>query len=139
MSRLEVYDLEHNYVTTLVNAYSVGYSKEENQIWDASFTLAYDDPQLKYCKPLRFIKIYDDSDEYIGEFRVWPSEKKKSLSTRQVKIELLDCLHTLTDSVLFGYYQLNNYKTDYVFNWLLNQQKNKRWLPGRVDFQRGFS
>lgn len=139
MSRLEVYDLEHNYVTTLVNAYSVGYSKEENQIWDASFTLAYDDPQLKYCKPLRFIKIYDDSDEYIGEFRVWPSEKKKSLSTRQVKIELLDCLHTLTDSVLFGYYQLNNYKTDYVFNWLLNQQKNKRWLPSRVDFQRGFS
>lgn len=139
MSKLEVYDLEHNYVTTLANAYNVGYSKEENQLWDASFQLPYDDPQLKYCRPLRFIKIYDNEDEYIGEFRIWPSEKKKSMSDRQVKIELLDCLHTLTDSVLFGYYQLNNYKTDYVFNWLLNQQKNKRWLPGRVDFQRGFS
>ncbi|MFR4285612.1 MAG: phage tail spike protein [Enterococcus italicus] len=139
MSRLEVYDLEHNYVTTLANAYNVGYSKEENQLWDASFQLPYDDPQLKYCRPLRFIKIYDNEDEYIGEFRIWPSEKKKSMSDRQVKIELLDCLHTLTDSVLFGYYQLNNYKTDYVFNWLLNKQKNKRWIPGRVDFQRGFS
>jgi len=139
LSKLEVYDLEHNYITTLANAYNVGYSKEENQLWDASFQLPYDDPQLKYCRPLRFIKIYDNEDEYIGEFRIWPSEKKKSMSDRQVKIELLDCLHTLTDSVLFGYYQLNNYKTDYVFNWLLNQQKNKRWLPGRVDFQRGFS
>ncbi len=139
MSKLEVYDLEHNYITTLANAYNVGYSKEENQLWDASFQLPYDDPQLKYCRPLRFIKIYDNEDEYIGEFRIWPSEKKKSMSDRQVKIELLDCLHTLTDSVLFGYYQLNNFKTDYVFNWLLNQQKSKRWLPGRVDFQRGFS
>lgn len=139
MSKLEVYDLEHNYITTLANAYNVGYSKEENQLWDASFQLPYGDPQLKYCRPLRFIKIYDNEDEYIGEFRIWPSEKKKSMSDRQVKIELLDCLHTLTDSVLFGYYQLNNYKTDYVFNWLLNKQKNKRWIPGRVDFQRGFS
>lgn len=139
MSKLEIYDLEHNYITTLANAYNVGYSKEENQLWDASFQLPYGDPQLKYCRPLRFIKIYDNEDEYIGEFRIWPSEKKKSMSDRQVKIELLDCLHTLTDSVLFGYYQLNNYKTDYVFNWLLNKQKNKRWIPGRVDFQRGFS
>lgn len=139
MSKLEVYDLEHNYITTLANAYNVGYSKEENQLWDASFQLPYDDPQLKYCRPLRFIKIYDNEDEYIGEFRIWPSEKKKSLTARQLKFDLLDCLHTLTDSVLFGYYQLNNYKTDYVFNWLLNQQKNKRWIPGRVDFQRGFS
>lgn len=139
MSKLEVYDLEHNYVTTLSRTYNIAYSKEENQIWDASFFMAYNDPQLKYCKPLRFIKIYDNEDEYIGEFRIFPSERKKSIAAQRVKIEMFDCLHTLTDSVLFGYYQLNNYKTDYVFNWLLNKQKNKRWLPGRVDFKRGFS
>lgn len=139
MSRLEVYDLQHNYVTTLSNAYSVEYTKEENQIWDASFFIPHDDPQLKYLKPLRFVKIYDDFDEYIGEFRVWPSEKKRSIGAKRIKIELMDVLHTLTDSVLFGYYQLTNYKTDYVFNWLLNQQKLKRWVTGRVDFSRAFS
>lgn len=139
MSRLEVYDLQHNYLTTLSNAYSIEYTKEENQIWDASFFMPHDDPQLKYLKPLRFIKIYDDFDEYIGEFRVWPSEKKRSIGAKRIKIELMDVLHTLTDSVLFGYYQLTNYKTDYVFNWLLNQQKVKRWVPGRVDFSRAFS
>lgn len=139
MSRLEVYDLQHNYVTTLARAYSVSYEKEENQIWDASFFMTYDDAQLKYLKPLTFVKIYDDDNEYIGEFRIWPSERKKTISAKRVKIEMLDVLHTLTDSVLFGYYQLNNYKTDYVFKWLLNQQKNKRWLPGKVDFSRGFS
>ena len=139
MSRLEVYDLQHNYLTTLSNAYSVAYEKEVNQIWDASFFMPHDDPQLKYLKPLRFVKIYDDFGEYIGEFRVWPSEKKRSIGAKRIKIELMDVLHTLTDSVLFGYYQLTNYKTDYVFNWLLNQQKLKRWVPGRVDFSRAFS
>ena len=139
LSRLEIYDLEHNYITTLSNAYNVSYSKEENQIWDASFTLGYDDKQLKYCKPLRFVKMYDSDDEYIGEFRIFPNERRKSISERQIKFEMFDVLHTLTDSVLFGYYQLNNYQTDYVFRWLLDQQKTKRWLPGRVDFSRGFS
>ena len=139
MSRLEVYDLEHNYVTTLVNAYKIAYEKEENQIWDASFFMPYGDRQLKYLKPLRFIKIYDDFDEYIGEFRIFPSEKKRSLGERQVKIEMFDVLHTLVDSVLFGYYQLTNYKTDYVFKWLLDKQKTKRWIPGKCEFSRGFS
>lgn len=121
----------------LENAYNIGYEKEVNAIWQASFSLPLNDPKVSKVELLKYVEITDD-DEYIGLFRVIPKLTRKNSQANYVTYQCEHVLATLMDSSLFKYHQLTNYTTDQVIEYLLNQQKHKHWKKGKVDFTRYF-
>lgn len=130
-------NLNRQTTAILQNAYDIGYEKLVNSIWQASFSLPINDPKVSKVELLRYVEITDD-DDYIGLFRIMPKLTRKNSQANYVQFQCEHVLATLLDSSLFKYHQLSNYTTDYVLNYLLNQQNHKHWKLGQVDFTRYF-
>lgn len=131
--------LNFNRQTTAIleNAYSIGYERQTNSIWQAFFSLPLNDPKIYRVELLKYVEI-TDGDEYIGLFRIIPKLTTKNESTKEVTFQCEHVLATLLDSSLFKYHQLTNYTTDYVLQYLIDQQNHKHWKKGKVDFKRYF-
>lgn len=122
------------------NAYDISYTKEENQIWLASFSLPLNDPKASLLKQLEYVHIYDDeSDEEVGLFRIMDIEEHFSIDSRRITVDCMHVIHTLADSVIDGYYQKDNLTTVENITELLKLQNNKDWVLGQCDFRRFFS
>ncbi|WP_281202708.1 phage tail spike protein [Cytobacillus kochii] len=123
----------------LENAYSVSYKKRLNEIWGASFILPLDDPKNAECQPLNYVEIIDDlTGDYIGLFRIVPSQTTKSESNYSIKYECDHVIATLLDDVLFEYHQTINWTTKQNIEYILARQTTKHWRLGRCDFTRYF-
>ena len=132
-------DLNRNPVATLENATEIGYEKVTNDLWTAHFTMPEQDPDNKYITPRHFVEIHDDlKNEYIGLFIVMPKETTINPTTEKVTYQLEHALGLLIGSSLFKYHQLSNYTTEYVLQYLIDQQHTKHWKLGTVEFTRYF-
>lgn len=126
-------------VAYLENAYSVSYEKEINKIATASFKLPLNDSKNDKIKHLQYVEIIDNDNEYIGLFRIMPTQKVVSESEQSVTYQCNHVLTTLMDSVIFRYHEISpNTSTREVLEYLLNLQKVKHWRLGTCDFKRYF-
>jgi phage minor structural protein len=132
---IKTLDLQRRVTAILENAYSISYTKTNNQIWTASFVLPIDDPKVKKVQLLKYVEIIDE-DEYIGLFRIIP--KRTSKSSMAVSFECEHVLATLLGNTLFKDHQLMNLSTREVLQYLLDQQKVKHWRLGVVEIIRYF-
>lgn len=136
---LKALDINRKAVAYLENAYNVSYEKQTNTIWSASFFLPLNDPKVDKVQQLGFVEITDIDGEYVGLFRIMPSETSISVESNRVKFECKHVLCLLMDSVMFGYHEIKpNTKTVDVLNYLLGLQKTKHWQLGKCEFTRYF-
>ncbi len=134
--------IDHNTMKRLAflqNAYDIEYTKELNSLWSARFTLPLEDKKNVYCDYFNFIELYD-GDDYIGLFRVMPTQLDKSAGNREIVYECEHVLATLMDDVLFGWHEIGNVGvyTPEVLHYVLNAQTVKRWQLGQCDFNHQF-
>jgi phage minor structural protein len=132
---LKTLDLQRNVTAILENAKGISYTRINNQIWKASFSLPINDPKVDKVKLLKYVEVYDE-EEYVGLFRIIP--KKTSKSGLTVSFECEHVLATLLGSTLFKDHQLTNLPTDEVLQYLLDQQKEPHWQLGNVEIIRYF-
>jgi phage minor structural protein len=125
-------------VAILENAYAIGYEKSYNELWNASFTLPLNDPKNSECQPLYFVEV-TDQDEYIGLFRIIPSNTIKNESSNEIKYQCEHVLATLLDDVLFLYHQNDNLTTADNIQYIFGQQSTQRWKLGAVNITRYYS
>ncbi|MCJ7840498.1 phage tail protein [Lederbergia sp. NSJ-179] len=130
-------NLNRQTTAILENAYAIGYEKQTNAIWSASFSLPLNDPKVDKVELLKYVEITDD-DEYIGLFRIIPKLTIKNESTQEVRFQCEHVLATLLDSSLFKYHQRSNFTTESNIEYLLSKQKHKHWRKGKVEFTRYF-
>lgn len=136
---LKILDVNRQNVAYLENAYSVSYEKEINKIATASFKLPLNDSKNEKIKHLQYVEIIDDDNEYIGLFRIMPTQTVVSESEQSVTYQCNHVLTTLMDSVMFKYHEISpNTSTREVLEYLLNLQKVKHWRLGTCDFTRYF-
>ena len=133
---ISVYD--HNTrkrLAFLGNAYHIGYKKCLNTLWTAQFTLPRNDPKNKYCQHFNYVDIYDQ-DEYIGLFRIVPTQMTKNASTREITYQCEHVLATLLDDVMVGWHEIGNLGvyTNQVIQYVLDQQITKNWVLADCDF-----
>ena len=136
MNYISVYD--HNTrkrLAFLGNAYHIGYKKCLNTLWTAQFTLPRNDPKNKYCQHFNYVDIYDQ-DEYIGLFRIVPTQMTKNASTREITYQCEHVLATLLDDVMVGWHEIGNLGvyTNQVIQYVLDQQITKNWVLADCDF-----
>lgn len=129
---IKILDLQRKITAYLENAFDIGYEKVSNQIWSASFSLPINDPKNQKVQLLKYVEIDD-----VGLFRIIPKQTKKSANTITYQCEHV--LATLLGSTLFKYHQLTNYTTKDSLQYLIDQQKEKHWKLGVVEFTRYFS
>ncbi|WP_341358009.1 phage tail spike protein [Rossellomorea sp. y25] len=132
---LKALDLQRNVTAILENAKGISYTRINNQIWKASFSLPINNPKVDKVKLLKYVEVYDE-EKYIGLFRIIP--KKTSKSTLTVSFECEHVLATLLGSTLFKDHQLTNLPTNEVLQYLIDQQKEKHWQLGNVEIIRYF-
>lgn len=130
-------NLDRETTAILENAYNIGYEKQVNSIWQASFSLPLNDPKVNKVELLEYVEITDDG-EHIGLFRIMPKKTRKNSQANYVTFECEHVLSTLLDSSLFQYHQRSNFTTTSNLQYLLNRQKHKHWKLGQVDFTRYF-
>lgn len=136
---LKILDVNRQNVAYLENAYGVSYEKEVNKIATASFKLPLNDSKNEKIKHLQYVEIIDDDNEYIGLFRIMPTQTVVSESEQSVTYQCNHVLTTLMDSVIFRYHEISpNTSTREVLEYLLNLQKVKHWRLGTCDFTRYF-
>lgn len=136
---LSVLNQNRTKIAILENVYNVSYEKQTNSIWSASFFLPLNDPKVDKVQQMKFVEIIDMDGEYIGLFRIMPSETTVSVSNQSVKFECIHVLSLLMDSVLFRYHQISpNTSTREVLEYLLSHQKIKHWQLGQCEFTRYF-
>lgn len=136
---LKILDVNRQNVAYLENAYSVSYEKEINKIATASFKLPLTDNKNEKIKHLQYVEIIDNDNEYIGLFRIMPTQTVVSESEQSVTYQCNHVLTTLMDSVIFRYHEISpNTSTREVLEYLLNLQKVKHWQLGTCDFTRYF-
>lgn len=132
-------NLNREYTAILENATKVSYEKLENEIGSIEFTMPIDDPKNETIQALKWVELTDNENEYIGLYRIMPSETKKDKNNYTIHYTATHVLGTLLDSVLFGYHELVNRKTVDVINYVLSRQKVKHWVLKKCEFTRYFS
>jgi phage minor structural protein len=127
-------------IAILENAFDLGYLRRTNEIWTASFSLPLDDPKNTECEPLNYVEITDDSNgDYIGLFRIDPSDTVKEEQLNRVTYQCTHVLSTLLDDVLFLYHEALSLSTADTIKYLLDKQLVKNWQLGNVNIARYFS
>lgn len=123
----------------LENAYKIGYRKPLNALWTAHFTLPATDRKNEYCQPFNYVELYDE-DEYIGLFRIVPSELVKNINTHEITYQCEHVLATLLDDVMVGWHEVGNLGvyTNQVIQYVLDQQTTKNWVLNECEFNRQF-
>ncbi len=132
-------NLKREYTAILENAHNVSYEKIENQIGNIEFTMPLDDDKNEFLQEMLWVELTDNENEYIGLYRVMPSEIQKDANNNKITYTAIHALGTLLDSVLFGYHELVNRKTIDVINYVLNKQTTKNWVLKKCEFTRYFS
>lgn len=132
-------NLKREYTAILENAYNVSYEKIENQIGNIEFTMPLDDDKNEFLQEMLWVELTDNENEYIGLYRVMPSEIQKDANDNKITYTAVHALGTLLDSVLFGYHELVNRKTVDVINYVLGKQTTKHWVLKNCEFTRYFS
>lgn len=135
---IEIIDRQMNRIAMLENAYDDGYEKRFNEVGSQWFTLPLDDPKNSLCNAFNFVK-YTLDDEYIGLYRIVPKLTQKNASRHEIQYECQHVISTLLDDVLFSYHQTVNWTTKQNIQYILDQQTEKRWVLGDVEFTRYFS
>ncbi|MEQ7274624.1 phage tail spike protein [Enterococcus thailandicus] len=136
---LKAMNINRQTTAYLENAFNVSYEKQTNSIWSASFCLPLDDPKVDKVQQLGYVEFVDSDNEYIGLFRVMPTETAISVENNRVKFSCFHVLSTLMDSVMFRYHEISpNTKTVDVLNYLLSLQKVTHWKLGKCEFARYF-
>lgn len=125
----------------LQNAHNISYTKQKTALWTGSFSLPYSDPKTKYCESMNLVELWDvDSagdDKYIGLFRIMPQESSLSANDSLVTYTLEHVLATLLDDTMLGWTEIGNLGvyTNTVINYILGQQRTKRWILGECDYR----
>lgn len=132
---IKTLNLDRETTAILENAYGIGYEKQDNTIWSASFSLPINDPKVEKVKLLRYVEI-PDSDGTKHLYRIIP--KLTSSSNNSVTFQCEHVLATLLGVTLFKYHQLTNYTTREAIEYLLARQNHKHWKLGRCAFTRYF-
>jgi phage minor structural protein len=132
---IKIRDTQRRLLAILENAFNIGYEKRLNELWLANFSLPLDDPKNEHCEEFNLVELIDDSTgEYVGLYRIVPSQTSKNESSNIITYELQHVLSTLMDDVLFQYHQLTNRTTTQSIQYLLDRQEVAHWKLGRVDF-----
>lgn len=136
---LKLLNIDRSVGAYLENAFNVSYEKQTNKIGSAKFSLPLDDPKVNKVDQLKYIEIIDNDGEYIGLYRIMPTETTVSESTQSINYELRHVLCLLIDSVIFGYKEISpNTSTKDTINALLSLQNTKHWRLGKCEFNRYF-
>lgn len=127
-------------IAILENAFGVGYTKRTNEVWSCQFSLPLDDPKNAECQALNYVELKDDlTDEYIGLFRIIPSNLRKNHSDNLITYECEHVFATLLDDVLFQDHYTSALSTADTIQYLLDRQAVKHWQLGNVNISRTFS
>lgn len=136
---ISVLNLNRKKTAILQNAYNISYEKQTNKIWSASFFLPLNDKKVNLVQQLQYVEIIDNDGEYVGLFRIMPTETSISVEANRVKFTCQHVLSTLMDSVMFRYHEISpNTNTRDVLEYLLSLQKMKHWKLGKCEFTRYF-
>ena len=133
---LAVYDqVSRKRLAFLENAYNIGYTLNLSILSEATFTLPLSDPKNQYCIPYRWVEFWDEND-FVGMFRILPSEQTKNADTREIVYTCEHVLATLMDDVLIGWHEIGNIGvyTSEVLSYVLNAQTVPRWQLRSCDF-----
>jgi phage minor structural protein len=125
-------------IAILENAYGDGYEHRFNEVGNQWFTLPLDDEKNEHCNAFNFVE-YTLDDEYIGLYRIVPKLTQKDASRNEISYECKHVISTLLDDVLFSYHQTVNWTTEQNIQYILDQQTERRWVLGDVEFTRFFS
>jgi phage minor structural protein len=125
-------------IAILENAYSDGYEHRFNEVGSQWFTLPLDDEKNEHCNAFNFVE-YTLDGEYIGLYRIVPKLTQKDASKNEISYECKHVISTLLDDVLFSYHQTVNWTTEQNIQYILEQQTERRWVLGDVEFTRYFS
>ncbi len=92
----------------------------------------------KYCQPYYFVELFDNGKR-VELFRIMPTRQEKGASN-VITYECEHVLATLIDKLMFGYHQIGNIGvyTTQVLRYIIDQQIDKHWRLGQVDFARQF-
>ena len=129
---IEVYNLNLERVAVLEHAYDIDEDEKINALGFLRFSLPLDDPKRQYCRP-RWYARYNGGELY----RILPSGQAQDESGAG-HYECEHVLATLMDDVLFGYHAPMSGTTEAYLQYILSQQKTKRWVLGRCAFTRYF-
>lgn len=132
-------NLKREYTAILQNASKVSYTKLKNQIGDLSFEMPLFDTKNSMIETLQWVELTDNQGEYIGLYRIMPSQTKKDATNNTISYTATHALSTLLDDVLFGYHEVINRTTTEAINYLLSKQSTKNWILKKCDFKRYFS
>ena len=132
-------NLKREYTAILQNASKVSYTKLKNQIGDLSFEMPLFDTKNSMIQALQWVELTDNQGEYIGLYRIMPSQTKKDASNNTISYTATHALSTLIDDVLFGYHEIVNRTTTEAINYILSKQTTKNWVLKKCDFKRYFS
>lgn len=132
-------NLKREYTAILQNASKVSYTKIKNQIGDLSFEMPLFDTKNSMIQALQWVELTDNQGEYIGLYRIMPSQIKKDASNNTITYTATHALSTLIDDVLFGYHEIVNRTTTEAINYVLSKQDTKNWVLKKCDFKRYFS
>ena len=132
-------NLNREYTAILQNASNVSYTKIKNQIGDLSFEMPLFDTKNSMIQALQWVELTDNQGEYIGLYRIMPSQIKKDATNNTITYTATHALSTLIDDVLFGYHEIVNRTTTEAINYILSKQATKNWVLKKCDFKRYFS
>lgn len=132
-------NLKREYTAILQNASKVSYTKLKNQIGDLSFEMPLFDTKNSMIQALQWVELTDNQGEYIGLYRIMPSQTKKDATNNTISYTATHALSTLLDDALFGYHEIVNRTTTEAINYVLSKQDIKHWVLKQCDFERYFS
>lgn len=136
--KVVIYDQNMRRLAYLDKALDMSYSTKLNALWTASFSLPANDHKNEYCQPFNFVELFDNGKR-VELFRIMPTKQEKGTSNI-ITYECEHVLATLIDKLMFGYHQIGNIGvyTTQVLRYILDQQIDKHWRLGKVDFARQF-
>lgn len=131
----EVFDrASRRRVAILENAFNVAEEQRINAVWTLRFSLPWNDPKARFCKPFHYVR-HDGGELY----RIMP-ETLEGEETGSCTYQCEHVLATLMDGVLFGYHVVGNlgtYTADCI-RYVLEHQHEKHWVLDRCDFRNQF-
>lgn len=133
-----VYDLDMNPKAVLENATDIKAEIPKDKLGSGSFILPFSDQKNKECKPLYRVRIFDDSDEEVGLFRIMKTTLTKKSGEKKIEYKLEHVLGTLHDTALPGLHEREDKSTRNNIEFLLDRQNKKLWELRKCDLDRKF-
>ncbi len=131
---IEIFDMSHRRVAIAENAHAISEQQRINSIWYLHFSLPYQDPKNKFCKPFHYVRHNGG-----GLYRIMPEDLAVDESG-SVTYQCEHVLATLIDNILFGYHVVGNLGTytEEVIRYILDHQLVKNWILDECDYRNQF-